>query len=661
MAAAGRPAAAQGPQDEATVGLLARLLASADARRYDDALFRGAFQEPLPGVRRQAALAAGRIGDPAAVDLLVLALADSNQGVQAAAAFGLGLLKDARAVNPLLALVQSTAPDAMGAPQTEAVTAIAKIGGADGARALRQILVATSTPSLATRQALLDAWRLGALAPVSDILRFGDATDWTVRANAMYTLARLRSAQAVPLLLAGLQDREPLARAVAARGLTAALADSAKQDRRGVEARLRTLLSDPDWHIRVNALRALATFRDTAVSRAVIPLIGDAQADVAVQAETTLGVSGGPAAVAALTGQLTQSRFALRRQAILGLAQADSASGVAAAAALLTDPDWRWRSVAAEAFGGARDRGRLESLLGDGDGRVVAAALQYLEHIVSDSDAALLGRARRLLTHADPAVRSVAADVVSRHPDPADVPALTAAYQRAEQDPFDDARLSAVTALGRIAKASDAGGLAVASQFVSAVPSAADYLVRRLAADVLPVAAEAWGPATPIVTGRTDAEYRDVVRRYLLPALSGQAPPQVTIETEEGNLVVELYPSEAPLTVAAFLGLVDRHYFDGLRWHRVVPNFVVQDGDPRDDGWGGPGFLLRDEVNPIRYRTGTMGMALSGPDTGGSQYFITDGDEPHLDGIYTVFGHVVTNTRLLGAIAQGDRIRSIHR
>ncbi|HXH63485.1 MAG TPA: peptidylprolyl isomerase, partial [Gemmatimonadales bacterium] len=519
----------------------------------------------------------------------------------------------------------------------------------------------SGAPSQATRQALLDAWRLGPLAPVSDIARFGDATDWVVRANAMYTLARLRSAQAVPLLLSGLQDQEPLVRAVAARGITAALADSAKLDRRGVETRLRALLTDPDWHIRVNVLRALASFRDTAVTRAVIPLIGDAQADVAVQAETTLGVSGGPTAVAALKGQLTQSRFALRRQAILGLAQADSAAGIDAAVALLSDPDWRWRSVAAEAFTGARDRARLEELLADGDGRVVAAALQGLEHIVADSDAALLGRARRLLTHADPAVRSVAADALARHPDPADVPALTTAYQRAEQDPFDDARLSAVTALGRIAKGSDAGGLAVASQFVSAVPRAADYLVRRLAADVLPVAAETWGPATPIATGRSDAEYRDIARRYLLPALSGQAAPQVTIETDQGNLVVELYPTEAPLTVAAFLGLVDRHYFDGFRWHRVVPNFVVQDGDPRDDGWGGPGFLLRDEVNPIRYRTGTMGMALSGPDTGGSQYFITDGDEPHLDGIYTVFGHVITNTRLLGAIAQGDRIRSIHR
>jgi cyclophilin family peptidyl-prolyl cis-trans isomerase len=135
----------------------------------------------------------------------------------------------------------------------------------------------------------------------------------------------------------------------------------------------------------------------------------------------------------------------------------------------------------------------------------------------------------------------------------------------------------------------------------------------------------------------------------------------VIIETDRGTLTLELLPGEAPLTVAAFLGLVDRRFFDGGRWHRVVPNFVVQDGDPRGDGFGGPGFVLRDEVNPIRYQTGTMGMALSGPDTGGSQFFITHSAQPHLDGIYTIFARVVGDPRPLQAIAQGDRIRSIHR
>jgi cyclophilin family peptidyl-prolyl cis-trans isomerase len=92
-----------------------------------------------------------------------------------------------------------------------------------------------------------------------------------------------------------------------------------------------------------------------------------------------------------------------------------------------------------------------------------------------------------------------------------------------------------------------------------------------------------------------------------------------------------------------------------------VPNFVIQDGDPRGDGWGGPGFVLRDELNPTLYQTGTLGMALSGPDTGGSQFFLTHSPQPHLDGTYTVFGRVVSGATVLEGVAQGDRIRSIHR
>jgi cyclophilin family peptidyl-prolyl cis-trans isomerase len=193
------------------------------------------------------------------------------------------------------------------------------------------------------------------------------------------------------------------------------------------------------------------------------------------------------------------------------------------------------------------------------------------------------------------------------------------------------------------------------------VPRPDDYLVRRRATAQLPDAAARWGPAAPIATGRTAADYRAAAERYLTPLSPGQSPPRVTIETERGDLVIELLPLEAPLTVAAFLTLVDRHYFDRSRWHRVVPNFVVQDGDPRGDGWGGPGFVLRDEVNPTRYGTGTVGMALSGPDTGGSQFFITHSPQPPLDGPYPVFGRVVTGLTVLRAIAQGDEIRSIHR
>src|SRR5260221_11277771 len=117
----------------------------------------------------------------------------------------------------------------------------------------------------------------------------------------------------------------------------------------------------------------------------------------------------------------------------------------------------------------------------------------------------------------------------------------------------------------------------------------------------------------------------------------GQPNPQVKTETDGGTFAIELRPVQAPLTGAAFLALVDRRYFDGQTWHRVVPNFVVQAGDPRGDGWGGPGTVLRDEINPLHYSTGSVGMALSGPDTAGSQFFISHSNQPHPDGRYTTF------------------------
>jgi cyclophilin family peptidyl-prolyl cis-trans isomerase/HEAT repeat protein len=661
------PVAAQQPSpgaavDETTVGVLAAVLAAADARRFDVAALGEALRHPNPGVRRQAVLAAGRIRDGAAVDLLLPVLKDTVGAVQAAAAFALGLLKDARAIPALLDVVRAAATADQREPQLEAVTAIAKIGGDDGAGALSDIIAAGS-PAASTpvvNVALLEAWRLGPRAPVPQLVRFTDATDAATRWRALYSLARLRAAPGAAPLVRALADPDQQTRTVAARGISSALLDSAKLDSRDAIAGLRRLLADGDTHIRINALRALASFRDSTSAAVVVPLVADRDIGVAVQAETTLGVLRGARALEALRARLASSIFALRRQALIALAQADSAAGVTAAAAAGRDPDWRWRSVAAEAFGAARARDRLEAQLADTDGRVVAQALQMLQRIVPAADSSLLARARALLAHPDPAVRSVAADLVGRHPGIDDVDVLVTAYARAEGDPFNDARLSAVGALGAIAASSEAGRMRVASRFVALTRRPDDYLVRRLAADTLPDTRDAWGPVLPIATGRTLADYRDVARRWLAPALAGRNP-HVVVETDRGTLDIELLPAEAPLTVAAFIELVNRRYFDGTRWHRVVPNFVVQDGDPRGDGWGGPGFAIRDEINPVRYETGTVGMALSGPDTGGSQYFITHSAQPHLDGIYTIFGRVVGGSVVLNAIGQGDRIRSIHR
>ena len=148
------------------------------------------------------------------------------------------------------------------------------------------------------------------------------------------------------------------------------------------------------------------------------------------------------------------------------------------------------------------------------------------------------------------------------------------------------------------------------------------------------------------------------MRTRILPALAGKLP-RAEIVTERGTITLELYPVDAPLTVENFLSLANSHYFDDGTFFRVVPNFVAQDGDHRGDGNGGPAYTIRDEFNPRRYERGSVGMALSGPDTGGSQYFMTHAADPHLDGRYTVFGRVIGGWGALDALVQGDHLERI--
>jgi peptidyl-prolyl cis-trans isomerase B (cyclophilin B) len=137
---------------------------------------------------------------------------------------------------------------------------------------------------------------------------------------------------------------------------------------------------------------------------------------------------------------------------------------------------------------------------------------------------------------------------------------------------------------------------------------------------------------------------------------------RATLETGAGNLVVELYPEHAPKTVNNFLFLAREGFYDNTTFHRVVPNFVIQGGDPTGTGRGGPGYRFEDELedNPLRHDgAGVLSMANAGPDTNGSQFFITHAPQPHLDGRHTVFGKVVEGRELLDQIQQGEVLKSL--
>lgn len=137
------------------------------------------------------------------------------------------------------------------------------------------------------------------------------------------------------------------------------------------------------------------------------------------------------------------------------------------------------------------------------------------------------------------------------------------------------------------------------------------------------------------------------------------AESRVRIRTTRGDIRAVLYPDDAPYTVAAFLDLVRAGFYNGLTFHRVVPNFVVQGGDPRGDGTGGPPFTLRSEWSPRSFSRGILGIASSGKDTEGSQFFIMHSAAPHLDGRYTVFGQVVEGMNVADLLEVGDRILSV--
>ncbi|MFL5507819.1 MAG: peptidylprolyl isomerase [Gemmatimonadales bacterium] len=141
-----------------------------------------------------------------------------------------------------------------------------------------------------------------------------------------------------------------------------------------------------------------------------------------------------------------------------------------------------------------------------------------------------------------------------------------------------------------------------------------------------------------------------------------------TFDTTKGTIVVDLFDEEAPETVKNFEKLANAEFYDGTRFHRVIPNFMIQGGDPyskdptdRRAGTGGPGYKIKCETerNTHRHVAGTLSMAHAGKDTGGSQFFICHSPQPHLDKVHTVFGQVKTGMDVVNAIKQGDEVKSI--
>jgi cyclophilin family peptidyl-prolyl cis-trans isomerase len=251
------------------------------------------------------------------------------------------------------------------------------------------------------------------------------------------------------------------------------------------------------------------------------------------------------------------------------------------------------------------------------------------------------------LTDPDSGVRAAAVDALGQLNDPSILPLIADALTRSQADTSPDVAIAAIGVCEKL-RSEPAARAILDSAYRQSKPLVA-RLARRSLLQAFRADRAAY-PAPEYRTGRTTADYAVLLSE-------ARKPLQARVELARGGeFTIRFAGREAPLTVANFVKLARAKYFDGVAIHRVVGNFVLQDGDPTGTGNGGPGYEIRDELNPLPYERGTVGMALSGPDTGGSQWFVTHSPQPHLNGLYTVFGRVAAGQDVVERVQQWDRI-----
>jgi cyclophilin family peptidyl-prolyl cis-trans isomerase/HEAT repeat protein len=650
--------AAPGAAPVARLDKMARVLALEDERSLGGGELDRYLHDPDRGVRRRAALAAGRIGDASLVPGLVDLMNDNEAEVRQMAAFAAGLIGDKLAAERLLMALQDTDPTVRG----RSAEALGRIGDPRAGAAIAHLIV-ESAPKGAAVVAVRgddpsnerDPWlelrlSLFALVKLKDAKAAEQALvgsgkprfDWWA---ASWAAMRLESPLLRPVLVGSLASTDPLSRGFGARGL------GALKDAASIEA-LSALVRDPESFPAVNAVRALGAIADPRAAPALTTAL--LHKDPAVVREALQALAALPpdrALRAKIVPFVGDERPMIRAAALQALAKQDRDEFSLVLSGLDPDPDWFVRAALAQALGERGDESSvaiLFEMLKDPDPRMLPPVLEAMRKARGADAAATL---RQYLEHADVSVRATALSGLVELKAPGLLPVLEAGYRRGLRDTDADARLAAVEGLESLKDEASRRLLREAAQQDPA------RIVRVRAAAALVAAGEAPPGVGPERAGRPLLDYREAMLPYDPPP--GLYSPRAILETSRGRIEIVLNVVEAPLNVRNFVDLAKRGFYDGLVFHRVAPGFVIQGGDPRGDGNGGPGYTVRCEIGQKPYGRGAVGMALSGKDTGGSQFFITHVPTPHLDGGYTLFGSVSAGLDVVDRIEPGDRIERV--
>ena len=616
-----------------------------DSRTEDNSLLIDELLvDPEPSIRARAALAIGRIGGDLYRAGLRTHLFDSIEVVAEAKYFAAGLCGDSSFIDTLLALARPGLP-----ARSMAIEAVGRL--ADSTRAEQLARFLADTDSLVTYQTLLALWRSKGWSQAGPMAQVGlTATNRKILYGALYSLARGGRTEGRPLFHTELSDPDPEYRMLAYAGL-GRTADTAAFDL------LAAGVHDSDLRVVANVLTALEAFggRGTAVIGRNIGLFDDEK--LLALALETIGRKPFDNAAAIvekiLSSDSRENILAAAAKTILMLR--GMAALPAVDQALPRPTPWEKQNIA-EGLGtttGPRAVERLQSYFSD---PTPAVRLSALEALCAVDTAGCEGMIRASLSDTDFAVQVTAIDLAGRKNLTELIPDIARLYAGDPMKMADDLKRGIIAAWAAFA-ADTLRDKRYDTLMIATLEEAGNdqwRVIREEAVDVL------WerfhiDRRDRIGLARSKVEKNNFRRLYQ----RFSANPTAVMTTSRGTITMELLYDQAPLTVDNFISLTEKGFYNNRIFHRVVPNFVIQDGCPRGDGWGGPGYAIRCEYNPIPYLTGTVGMALSGKDTGGSQYFITLSPQPHLDARYTVFGRVLSGMEAVQQMVRGDSIRTV--
>jgi HEAT repeat protein/cyclophilin family peptidyl-prolyl cis-trans isomerase len=603
-----------------------------DQRVTGDGILFDYLASSNPLVRLRAVEVIGRIQDPIDIDRLLPMLADSDRRVVNETLFALGQI----GADTASSAVVEFCGQAKGGQLVLGVEALGKTGGKEASAFLMETL--HNFQSRIRGEAALALARADDPTTVPALLIAIHDLNAGVTWRAIYALEEAQSGRAVESIPPFLTNSDPLVRQFAARTL-------GKQKYEKAVGALAVALRDGDLRVVVNSARALGEIGNDDAAHPLGEVVTEHSSHHARKAAAeALGDIGSKKGKDYLIRALMDESAGVRATAVQALAKSLGNGSEVFITQLLSDGSRSVRATALECYGTAEITSKIPLLMEEAeesaDPMVRAAAVRALAKLEDDRIGPFLVK---MLSDRDWVVVTEAVTAVGEQdfrPATGDVVKLYGSQTRREDV---NVRLAILSVFGQWKPVEAEGLLREALQ-------SPDKRVRTSALEILTDMGVEPGEL------KSDREFYeenfDRTRRRALSAPLGLR--RAVIVCRHGDIELELFGDDAIQTVANFINLAGEGFFNGLTFHRVVPNFVIQGGDPRGDGWGDAGYFIRSEFNQHRYGEGYVGIAHDGKDTGGSQFFITLSPQHHLDGRYTIFGRVTRGMDVVLKIDQGD-------